>query len=315
MLTIGMVPALFDEEGKKAIVENIRDEAKKKGVPESKDDLWNYFMEKIRDNLHIVLAMSPAGENLRIRCRNFPGLISNTCIDWFFNWPEEALTSVATFYLQEQDLPNENRKSITDHIVLVHTSVQEFSKEFEQQLKRKNFSTPKNYLDFLNNYSKLLNINRKKFTQVVGRYESGLTKLSDASEQVKVLQADLEIKQVEVKEQKGEVESLIEDIKNKTEIASKHQEVAVDKKTQLDIDEKVISKEQQRADEILKESEPILEKAQISLNKIKQKDLDFLKSLANPKDAIKTVAQMVLVLKPLEGFDESGGWASARVKK
>lgn len=40
--------------------------------------MWNYFLEKSRENLHIVLAMSPAGDTLRIRCRNFPGLVSNS---------------------------------------------------------------------------------------------------------------------------------------------------------------------------------------------------------------------------------------------
>lgn len=104
-----MVPALFDEEGKKQMIDLIKDEAKKKGVPEGKDDLWNFFLEKIKDNLHIVLAMSPAGDSLRIRCRNFPGLVSSTSIDWFFPWPEEALASVASFYLQDEDLPEDLR--------------------------------------------------------------------------------------------------------------------------------------------------------------------------------------------------------------
>jgi len=58
--------------------DRVRDEAKRKGVQETKDDLWQYFLEKVRENLHIVLAMSPAGDTLRIRCRNFPGLVSNS---------------------------------------------------------------------------------------------------------------------------------------------------------------------------------------------------------------------------------------------
>lgn len=58
--------------------DKVRDEAKRKGIQESKEDLWNYFLEKSRENLHIVLAMSPAGDTLRIRCRNFPGLVSNS---------------------------------------------------------------------------------------------------------------------------------------------------------------------------------------------------------------------------------------------
>jgi dynein heavy chain len=123
MLTIGMVPALFDEDGKKQICEKVRDEAKKKGMGETKDDLWNYFLDKVKDNLHIILAMSPAGDSLRIRCRNFPGMVSNTSIDWFFSWPEEALTSVANYFLADVELPDDVRPKAISHIVMVHTSV------------------------------------------------------------------------------------------------------------------------------------------------------------------------------------------------
>lgn len=62
MLTIGIVPALFDEDGKKNMGDLVRDEGKKLGINETKEDMWGFFLEKARDNLHIVLAMSPAGD-------------------------------------------------------------------------------------------------------------------------------------------------------------------------------------------------------------------------------------------------------------
>jgi len=71
--------------------------------------------------------MSPAGDTLRIRCRNFPGLISSTSIDWFFTWPEEALVQVASYLLEEVELPVETRPNIIQHIVNVHLSVQTYS--------------------------------------------------------------------------------------------------------------------------------------------------------------------------------------------
>lgn len=123
LLTIGIVPALFDEDGKKNMGDLVRDEAKRLGINETKEDLWSYFLEKTRDNLHIVLAMSPAGDSLRIRCRNFPGLVNNSGINWFFSWPPEALVSVAKHYLEEVDLPVEHKENIITHIVLVHTTV------------------------------------------------------------------------------------------------------------------------------------------------------------------------------------------------
>mmetsp|Transcript_39360 Transcript_39360/g.37804 ORF Transcript_39360/g.37804 Transcript_39360/m.37804 type:complete len:250 (+) Transcript_39360:3850-4599(+) len=95
MLTIGMVPALFPEDQKDGLTTPLDEEMRRAGVPEQKEFRWQYFVNKCRDNLHVVLAMSPAGDTLRIRCRNFPGLVSSTNIDWFFPWPEEALSAVA----------------------------------------------------------------------------------------------------------------------------------------------------------------------------------------------------------------------------
>ena len=44
---------------------------------------------------------------------------------------------------------------------MVHLSVQEYSEEFKAVYKRNNFSTPKNYLDFINNYIAFLKDKRK----------------------------------------------------------------------------------------------------------------------------------------------------------
>lgn len=161
MLTIGMVPALFPEEEKEGVMADIEDEARKLGIPETKEAKWAYFVNKCRDNLHIVLAMSPAGDTLRVRCRNFPGLVSSTSIDWFFPWPEDALTAVAQDKLQELELEAEEREPVIKHIVMTHLSVQQYSVDYETMFKRKNFSTPKNYLDFIQSYASLLRQNRK----------------------------------------------------------------------------------------------------------------------------------------------------------
>ena len=55
-----------------------------------------------------------------------------------------------------QMIPAENIEDLVEHVVLVHESVGEFSKQFLQKLRRCNYVTPKNYLDFINTYSKLL---------------------------------------------------------------------------------------------------------------------------------------------------------------
>lgn len=79
----------------------VRDEATKAGRPPTRESVWSYFIKKSTSNLHIVLCMSPIGEVLKTRCRNFPGLVNNTSIDWFTAWPKQALQAVASHFLAE----------------------------------------------------------------------------------------------------------------------------------------------------------------------------------------------------------------------
>lgn len=74
-LFIGIVPALFPDDEKESILNQLRDEALTMGSDPSKDSVWQYFVNKSANNLHIVLGMSPVGDTLRTRCRNFPGEI------------------------------------------------------------------------------------------------------------------------------------------------------------------------------------------------------------------------------------------------
>lgn len=50
-----------------------------------------------------------------------------------------------------------------------HLSVTlQYSPQFEVKYKRRNFATPKNYLDFLSNYMKFLENNRNSLDQMSG---------------------------------------------------------------------------------------------------------------------------------------------------
>jgi len=108
-----MVPALFPEEEKDGLISPLDDEMRKQRLPETKEFRWGYFVDKCRERLHIVLAMSPAGDTLRLRCRNFPGLISNTNVDWFFSWPEDAIAAVADTFMGGVELDEGQREKVT----------------------------------------------------------------------------------------------------------------------------------------------------------------------------------------------------------
>lgn len=248
MLTIGMVPSLFPEEEKENLCSPLDAEIRRKKLPETKDFRWNYFVTRARENIHLALCMSPAGDSLRIRCRSFPGLVSNTSIDWFFPWPADALSEVATHFLKDVPIPADCVDKIIDHITMVHISVQKYSADFEAVYKRKNYSTPKNYLDFINNYMRFLQGKRKDIDSSVTRLEGGLATLVKAADDTAVLQEELAIQDADIAEKKVVVEGMIADISAKTIIANKQEAECSETKASLEIQNAEISIKKAEAD-------------------------------------------------------------------
>jgi dynein heavy chain len=75
-----------------------------KGVEPTASQLSTYFLNRIKDTLHMVLAFSPEGSKFRSRATAFPSLFSQCSIDWFLPWPKEALVDVSGRFIGAFDL-------------------------------------------------------------------------------------------------------------------------------------------------------------------------------------------------------------------
>lgn len=72
------------------------------------------------------------------------------------SFPAKRLLERYLTLFQNDKIPDEHRENVVNHVVYVHQTVGVFSKTFLQKLRRVNYTTPKNYLDFINTYNKLL---------------------------------------------------------------------------------------------------------------------------------------------------------------
>ncbi|KAJ3018931.1 Dynein heavy chain 10, axonemal [Thoreauomyces humboldtii] len=308
MLTTGMVPALYEDDEKESLLSNIRDEAIKKGITQTKENLWQYFVNKCSDNLHIVLCMSPQGDKLRDRCRSFPGLVNNTMIDWFPPWPEQALFSVADAFLKDELVPPEHRSAIVQHMVGVQMSVGEASTEFLQKYRRANYVTPKNYLDYVNTYNRLLEENRDSNTKSCARLESGLGKLEESSAQLDVLNVQLAEQNIAVKEKTEACNKLLEVITSSTKEAEEKKELAQKKEGELDVQNIQIAKDKEEAEVALAEALPALEEARVALQNLSSSEITEIRSFAKPPKEVQKVCECICVIKGIKDVS----WKSAK---
>uniref|UniRef100_A0A8C4TYN4 Dynein axonemal heavy chain 1 n=1 Tax=Falco tinnunculus TaxID=100819 RepID=A0A8C4TYN4_FALTI len=119
-------------------------------------------------------SLSPIGEVFRARLRQFPSLVNCCTINWFNEWPAEALQCVAFSFLHE--IPHLGDHSNTE-LVKIHQSVAKKCQMYLAELARHNYVTPKSYLEFLSVFSSLIGKKKQELETAKNRMRSGLDKV------------------------------------------------------------------------------------------------------------------------------------------
>ena len=154
--------------------------------------LMAFFVEMVRENLHVVVCMSPVGDAFRERLRKFPSLVNCCTIDWFQAWPRSALLTVATEFLSDLKMSEKERNVCVSMCVRFHESTNVLAKRFLEELRRPYYVTPTSYLELITSFKQLLGQKRTEISTYTQRYEGGLSKLASTADQVKAMQKELE---------------------------------------------------------------------------------------------------------------------------
>jgi dynein heavy chain, axonemal len=158
------------------------------GIPVNPVNLMQQQFSRTKNNTHIIFAMSPLGEEFQTRLRMFPSLVNICTIDWFTQWPEEALLKVGQRELMvrfpednnDDDLTRSDTKKVSsienldetdanaapsrrsaDHVTpemarrlsevmkSTHKHVEYVSALYKEEFKRNNYVTPTSYLELI----------------------------------------------------------------------------------------------------------------------------------------------------------------------
>lgn len=148
MLNNGEIPNLLDSQDLPNIRDNIPVEFTGGKKLQNDQEILSAFIENCKAKIHIVLCLSPIGDSFRKRILTFPSLVSCTTIDWFLAWPEEALSSVANFYLANvKEIQKDQFEPIIRICVDMQKNVIDASTQYFQELRRYNYVTPMSFIE------------------------------------------------------------------------------------------------------------------------------------------------------------------------
>ena len=187
ILSLGMPPGLFEKDEILAICQE-------NGCEE------NDLIDICKNNIHVVFTMTPSGDILKKRCRNFPALLSNCVIDWFYPWPKEALKMVAKHVLDNDSsfvsALGSNLNDISTHATNVHFIVNKFANEFSEQMKQHYQITPKIFINYLETFVKEVKNAFTKNHSMTHRLNRGLETIHSASRAIAEMKLQLDSKKV-----------------------------------------------------------------------------------------------------------------------
>ncbi|XP_072259402.1 dynein axonemal heavy chain 9 [Pyxicephalus adspersus] len=315
LLASGEIPDLFPDDEVENIISSVRNEVKSQGMLDTRENCWKFFIDRVRRQLKVALCFSPVGNKLRVRSRKFPAVVNCTAIDWFHEWPQEALESVSLRFLQEtENIEPTVKESISKFMAYVHTSVNEMSKSYLTNERRYNYTTPKSFLEQIKLYQNLLTKKGKELAAKMERLENGLEKLNSTSAQVDDLKAKLAAQEVELKQKNEDADKLIQVVGVETEKVGKEKAIADEEEKKVAVIAEEVGRKQKDCETDLAKAEPALLAAQEALNTLNKTNLTELKSFGSPPSAVTNVTAAVMVLTAPGGkIPKDRSWKQARV--
>ncbi|KAM8760834.1 dynein axonemal heavy chain 2-like [Acanthopagrus schlegelii] len=298
ILSSGEVPNLYKQDEFVELCSALSESARKDNVAETPNSLFTYLIERVRNNLHIVLCMSPVGKAFRKHLLQYPALINCTSIDWFREWPRDALLEVAKSFLDGLELgslPGIQTK-VASTFVTTHQSVAQVSQRMKLELQRHNYVTPTNYLELVSGYNKLLVEKCSDLEEQVSKLRNGLFKISDTQEKVEAMSLELEEAKKQVAEFQSQCDKFLTIIIQQTHEADKQQRAVIDDSEHIRAQELQCKTMAENAQRDLEQALPALEEAMKALESLNKKDLAEIQSYGRPPVQVETVMQAVMTL-------------------
>eukprot|EP00931_Biecheleriopsis_adriatica_P034702 TRINITY_DN20021_c0_g5_i1.p1 TRINITY_DN20021_c0_g5~~TRINITY_DN20021_c0_g5_i1.p1 ORF type:complete len:4603 (-),score=1119.02 TRINITY_DN20021_c0_g5_i1:34-13842(-) len=325
LLASGEVPGLFEGDEYNTLINECRG-ANIQGVDDA--EIFARFTKQVQRNLHIVFTMNPANPDFYNRSNSSPALFNRCVIDWFGDWPHEALLQVAADFTASMQIaddaflgsaagPGEDKdrlrhESLSATIVAFHEKVDETNVALKKAAQKYNFITPRDFLDFINHFIGLFTEKRGEILDQQSHIDGGLKKLKETEEQVAELSKGLAIKEKELGVKNAEAEQMMSQmVKGQGEAEERKSAAAVLQK-QLAEQSKVIDDRRGEIQKKIEDVEPALEAAKAAVGGVSKAALDELRGMNKPPEHVKMAMEAVVLMVRPDTPPDKVTWEAVR---
>ena len=300
ILLTGEIPGLFAKDEIMVITSDLRNSFLKErpGTDDTQDNLKQYFIDKVRDNLHLMICMSPMSVKFPVRARKFPGIVSCPTIDWFLPWPADALVALSKAFIQNfpVECTPEVKQGLMTHMGMAHSMVTEVCTEYYLKMRRKVFQTPKSYLSFINNFITLYSAKLAELKVKESRVNLGLAKLIQGAKDVEDMKKVLAEEQVKLEVATVETNKMLASLEISSAEAKRESDKVSTIKNKCVADATRIGAEKSACMADLAKAQPFVDEAETAIRSIKPADIGEVKKFANPAMIIQLVFDGILLL-------------------
>jgi dynein heavy chain len=306
VLNSGDVPNLYKQEDVDVITMACRAACQSAGIQPTKANIFSTYISRVKACVHVVLAFSPVGDIFRTRLRMFPSLVNCCTIDWFAEWPAEALYSVGKQQMTLEDLKLPNLEGVLRNYQVMHQSVEKSAAKVLDTVKRAIYITPTSFLELITTFKKVLNIRRTAVGTLRNRLQKGLDALGQAAWAVANMENELKAKQPVLEQTNKDVAAMmivIQEDKKKAAVTKESCTVVEADASKQAAEAGAIKADAQKD---LDEALPALEVATKALKALKLAHLQEVKNLANPPAGVKLAMEAICVMfevKPVKKND------------
>jgi len=266
---------------------------------QNQEAMFKFFIQRVRSKLHLVISMSSIGNAFRRRCRLFPSLIYNSTIDWFDDWPTEALLSVAHQSLGDAFGQPENPNlvdSLTDVCHNMHLMISRATEKFYRQTARRCYVTLKTYLEFLKLYVKMRGSQTDMIKNGSDRISNGLRKLYETFDMVGDMKTKLKSMAPALLEKNEATLKLMEGLTREKASVNKVRQIVLVEETAAKMKASAAQEIAEDAQRDLTLAMPAMEAAKAALESLNKNDINELRMLSKPHKLVQTVMEAVCLL-------------------